>query len=104
MASPAPSAATMRALRLVRIGLVALMVTWGIATVAGFEPLAAETVVERASGAITVPAVIGAALFGAAAENLSYSAAFIGLTIVVVVALAAVHASRHLARVTQPAR
>jgi predicted MFS family arabinose efflux permease len=41
-------------------------------------------------------------LFGAAAENLSYSAAFIGLTIVVVVALAAVHASRHLARVTQP--
>jgi fucose permease len=43
-------------------------------------------------------------LFGAAAERLSYSAAFLGLTGVVVVALAAIHTSRHLARTAQPAR
>jgi nitrate/nitrite transporter NarK len=43
-------------------------------------------------------------LFGATAERLSYSAAFLGLTAVVVVALAALHATRHLVSATQPTR
>ena len=53
--------------RIVRWALVALIAAWGVATVAGFEPLAVEARVERASGAIAIPAVIGAALFLAAA-------------------------------------
>jgi MFS family permease len=40
--------------------------------------------------------------FGATAEHLSYSTAFLGLAAVIVVALAAVHISRRLARVPQP--
>jgi len=63
----APSPSTMRVLRSTRAALVALMIGWGVATVAGFEPLAEEAVVERAGGAITVPALIGATLFAAAA-------------------------------------
>lgn len=42
-------------------------------------------------------------LFGAAADHLSYTAAFSGLTAVVLIALVAVHTSRHLARTAQPA-
>jgi MFS family permease len=41
-------------------------------------------------------------LFGAAADHLSYPAAFAGLTTAVLIALTAVHVSRHLARVSQP--
>lgn len=63
----APSLALMRRLRLARAALIALMVLWGVATVAGFDPLAAQAVVERATGPITIPAVIGAVLFVAAA-------------------------------------
>ena len=40
--------------------------------------------------------------FGAAADHLSYSVAFLGLVGSVVIALTAVHISRHIARVTQP--
>jgi fucose permease len=42
-------------------------------------------------------------LFGAAADHLSYTAAFLGLTTAVLVALAALHLSRRLARASQPA-
>jgi fucose permease len=42
-------------------------------------------------------------LFGAAADHLSYTAAFSGLTAVVLIALAALHVSRRLARTAQPA-
>jgi fucose permease len=42
-------------------------------------------------------------LFGAAAEHLSYTAAFAGLASAVLIALAALHLSRHLARTTEPA-
>jgi fucose permease len=48
-------------------------------------------------GTVVIPPLVGAA-----AENLSYSAAFLGLTVVVAVALAAIHLSRRLARVRQP--
>jgi predicted MFS family arabinose efflux permease len=48
-------------------------------------------------GTVVIPPLVGAA-----AENLSYSAAFLGLTVVVATALAAIHLSRRLARVSQP--
>ena len=53
--------------RAVRAALLALMVAWGVASVAGLSPLDDVTQVERASGAIAIPAVLGAALFLAAA-------------------------------------
>ena len=49
--------------RRLRAALVAVMVAWGVATVAGLAPLDRVTEVERASGAIAVPAVAGAVLF-----------------------------------------
>jgi class 3 adenylate cyclase len=53
--------------RRVRTWLVAAMVLWGVATVAGFAPLDRVTEIERASGPIAIPAVVGAALFAIAA-------------------------------------
>ena len=49
--------------RLVRVGLVALMVGWAVVSIAGLPPLDRLTEVERASGAITALAAIGALLF-----------------------------------------
>jgi adenylate cyclase len=60
---PAVRDASMSALRNVRLGLIALMIAWGVATVAGLAPLDRITTVERASGPITVLALAGAALF-----------------------------------------
>jgi class 3 adenylate cyclase len=47
----------------VRAALIALMVAWAAATIAGVAPLDRITEVERASGPITVLAVAGALLF-----------------------------------------
>jgi adenylate cyclase len=52
---------------LVRALLLALMGVWAAATVAGLDPLAEVTEVERASGPIAIPAVVGALLFALAA-------------------------------------
>ncbi len=49
--------------RLVRVGLVALMVGWAVVSIAGMPPLDRVTEVERASGAITALAAIGVLLF-----------------------------------------
>jgi class 3 adenylate cyclase len=46
-----------------RGALIALMVGWAAATVAGIAPLDRITKVERASGPIAIPAILGAALF-----------------------------------------
>jgi adenylate cyclase len=51
----------------IRAGLLVLMAGWAIAAVAGLAPLDRITQVERASGAITVLAVAGAALYALAA-------------------------------------
>ena len=55
--------ASMSALRNARLALIALMIAWGVATVAGIAPLDRITAVERASGPITILALVGAALF-----------------------------------------
>lgn len=52
-----------------RTALLVLMVAWGVASVAGLGPLADDTDVERASGPIAVPAVIGALLYLFAARR-----------------------------------
>jgi class 3 adenylate cyclase len=51
----------------VRGALLASMLAWGIATVAGLAPLDRVTEIERASGAITALAIAGAVLFAVAA-------------------------------------
>ena len=50
-----------------RAALVTVMLVWAVATIAGLAPLSNVSRVERASGALAVSAVVGAALFGAAA-------------------------------------
>lgn len=47
----------------IRAALVVVMLGWAVATVAGVAPLDRTTEVERASGPITVLALVGAALF-----------------------------------------
>jgi adenylate cyclase len=56
-----------RASRRLRGGLLVVMAAWAAATIAGLDPLARVTEVERASGPIAIPAVAGALLFGLAA-------------------------------------
>src|SRR4051812_25669064 len=66
---PAPSparAVVIRRARLLRGGLVAVMVVWGVASLASVAPLDDPTPVERATGALIVPAV-GATLLYAIA-------------------------------------
>jgi adenylate cyclase len=47
--------------------LLVAMAAWAVATIAGLDPLARVTEVERASGPIAIPAVAGALLFALAA-------------------------------------
>lgn len=58
-----------RGSRRIRALLLVLMAGWALATVAGLEPLARITEVERASGPIAIPAVAGALLFALAAAR-----------------------------------
>jgi adenylate cyclase len=64
----AAGVATMkRKSRRLRGVLLVLMAVWAVATVAGIDPLAQVTEVERASGPIAIPAIAGALLFALAA-------------------------------------
>jgi adenylate cyclase len=64
----AEGVATMRrGSRRLRAALLVAMAAWAVATIAGLDPLARVTEVERASGPIAIPAVAGALLFALAA-------------------------------------
>ncbi|HSI81582.1 MAG TPA: adenylate/guanylate cyclase domain-containing protein [Solirubrobacterales bacterium] len=82
------SAVATRAGRIARAALVVLIAVWAVATVAGFSPLAAEARVERASGAIAIPAVVGAVLFAAAAVRFGLTARARGAILPLTVAIA----------------
>jgi class 3 adenylate cyclase len=62
-AIPRSREVSMSTLRRIRLALIALMIAWGVATVAGLAPLDRVTAVERASGPITIFAIAGALLF-----------------------------------------
>ena len=66
-ALPVATHVSARARHRVRAGLIALMIGWGVVSIAGLAPLDRVTEVERASGPITVLGVLGALLFVLAA-------------------------------------
>src|SRR3954449_4697507 len=65
--SAAPAEVVMRNLQRLRLGLVALMILWAVASLAAIAPLNDPTPPESGSAPLTVLAVAGIALYGYAA-------------------------------------